>query len=197
MPLRTGQIAGTTLYQGPNGLTGWTTYEPGSKSWQYANGALSTKSSRWIGRNVRLSAQSCVEFSFSNPGLPDAFFVGLYSSIPPTKDYYSFGLFRNAVLLDRVDSEGHGKLLGEIPHRYSYTHPDVRVRILADKIGQNFWLYFDGMEVGHWHDPEPCGGIDTGITFQTFERKTDTRISGIRISSWNGEHYPAKFEEPR
>ncbi|MDB6175123.1 MAG: hypothetical protein JWL59_4434 [Chthoniobacteraceae bacterium] len=185
----------STLYQGPAGLTGWISYNPRGKDWRYAGKALWTKSASWIGRDVHLPERSAVEFTLSNPGLIEAFFVGLYTHVPlkvtyspvyHVANYYTLGIFRGTLLFNKLDAEGHDKNLGETPNLYFYPRPEVRVKILTDKRAKKFWVFFDGTQVAHWEDAEPFAGEGTGITFQAFAGEDELSVSEIKVSVWDG-----------
>lgn len=184
------------IYQGPGGLEGWISDGSDERNWRYSDGALWTRSSSWIGRDVHLPERSCIEFTLSNPGGIRAFFVGLYTHVPlkvtytpeyHVANYYTLSIFPDTLLFQRLNAGGHDQYLGKETNPYSTPHPMTRVKILADKPSKKFRIFFDGTQVAQWQDPEPFAGEGTGITFQAFAQDQELAVSDIKVSVWNGE----------
>lgn len=182
--------ADKVLYEGPTGMAGWIADEPGVQNWQFAAGALQTRSSRWIGRDVHLGERSTIEFTMAGLEVASGFFVGLYVHVPlkvtyepayHVANYYTLSIFRESLLFERLDAEGHDQYFGRMSNPHAEWNQPVRVKILCDRPAKRFRVFIDGAAVAEWVDPESFAGEGTGITFQTFEQKTKVQVSEIRV----------------
>ena len=174
-------------------MKGWIADDSETKSWRYSDGALRTRSSKWIGRDVQLPDLSSIEFTLSNPQPVSAFFVSLYTHVPlkvsyspeyHVANYYTLCVFPENLLFQRLDAKGHEQYFGTVPNTHADRNVPMHVKILTDKPSKRFEVFIDGTRGAGWSDPEPFAGEGTGITFQSFAQEAELSVSDIKISAW-------------
>ncbi|TAE74128.1 MAG: hypothetical protein EAZ65_06330 [Verrucomicrobia bacterium] len=189
------------IYQGPHGLDGWTQDEPAT--WDFAQGALRTKTPGAIARSLKLPTTTRFAFDLtwrSSPSFRFLFFSDDIKTQRPGNCYELICQGRYIQLQKRWSTEGHNvnTTLGDFANA-----PDLlgtessRVEILANRKNGQIRLLVNGRVIKDWTDPQPQdfkpGG---GIHFTTQESKP-LRISRIEVSTWNGilEGNPAPQDE--
>ena len=192
-----GQGQGTSIFEGPTTLDGWTMRGGGARRgvnaagpWRYANGAFTSTASGSIGRNFQLPPLVKVDFEVSWRRYMQ-FALSIFTD--NLESYggngYMFQFNNLSVYLQRMSRNGDASSFGQTELPGFSQKSKARFSIRANKEQKTLFLLVDGALVKQWTDTaafSPGSGV---LFFQ--QGQSYVKISDIRISEWDG-----KFENP-
>lgn len=189
-PLKT---SSSILYQGPTSLDGWT---PGPRfnnavAWAYRDGSLISTNYGMIGRDVKLPSLASVDLDVMSRG-NSQLCISLYSDRADNGNMtncYMFQINGSYISLQRLTPNGQNNFGGEqlqLPGNVML-HDKMHIGIRMNKDTKTFWLYINGNMVKQWTDPAEFAGKGTSLIFMTQQQGGYTRISNIKVSTWDGE----------
>lgn len=182
-------------YFGPNNLKEWT-LSGGKGSWKFANGALVSRATGGIGRDIGLHEKTHVSFDITWESSM-RFHILLYSS-DITKDrpkaYYDINFSSSYAYLrtyGNVAKRGQFRGAGRWPQiRLNADNKRAHFDIFANRKDGTFSIYINGIRACLLQslspDPEDLG---TGLSFIA-DQKNPIQISGITVTRWNGTSLP-------
>jgi hypothetical protein len=170
-----------------------------SGQWTYRNGAFYSDKAASIARDLKLPAQSRIQFDMVWRG-PLSLAIALYTDSlqpillsekengPDFGGFYSLR-FQNTVFVSLTPIRKKGPLLslGEPVIIQSLTQKDrVHVDLRMSKADRRVALFLDGGLIKDWIDPGGFAGEGTGIRFVNNQAGCAVKISNLRVSQWNG-----------
>ncbi len=182
-------------YFGPNNLKEWT-LSGGKGSWKFANGALVSRASGGIGRDIGLHEKTHVSFDITWESSM-RFHMLLYSS-DITKDrpkaYYDINFSSNYAYLRTYGNVAkRGQFQGARRWPQIRLNPDTKrahFDIFAHRKDGTFSIYINGIRACLLQslspDPKDLG---TGLSFIA-DQKHPIQISGLTVTRWNGTSLP-------
>ncbi len=203
-----------TIYDGPNGVEGWTT-GPAPNAWQFRDGTLTGAANAFMGRDLKLPAQSRVEFEVGAPSGMQ-FYLCLYTDATERFNFvssgYQFQFGPGYANLMRGQGQFGMQHLGQA--RIPPPSPDrpLRIEIRADLLVGALTLLVDGSVIQQWNDPNAAKPIvpavdpklpptvadavrdaarargpllpGTGLSF--FMLNGGIQLSAVKVSAWDG-----------
>lgn len=182
-------------YFGPNNIKEWTMTN-GDSSWEFLHGALSSRASGGIGKDIKLREKSHISFKleWSNSM---RFRVQLYSNDVSKKHpeaFYDINFNRNYSYLRTYGKIPKGAQRQGGGRWQQFTVPadsnQVQIDIYANRKTGTFTIYLNGQRASLLQsltpDPENLG---TGFAFVA-EEKYPVKISDLSITPWNGTSLP-------
>jgi hypothetical protein len=181
------------LYEGPTGVDGWK-LDKGPKGWQYRDGAFVANGVGIMGRDVKLSGSSSVEFDLGWSGHFSLSFI-LYAESIDRFDYstscYMFHLAPGYMNLQRVQSGAGVLSLGPQVHIPDMMKKNkARLEIRVNKEEATIIVLVDGALVSRWKDPGGFAAKGSGIVFSSQMEGSPIKISNIKVSEWDGAFEP-------
>lgn len=181
------------LYEGPNGVDGWK-LSPGPRGWRYSDGAFLAKNVGILGRDLKLSGSSSIEFDLAWNGHFSLSFI-LYTEAFDRFDYsvnsYMFHMAPGYVNLQRVQV-GSGVLsLGpqvQIPDMIKKNKVRLQIRTNAGDATISLWA--DGVLAHRWKDPSGFVAKGSGIVFSSQMEGPTLRLSNFKVAQWDGSFEP-------
>ena len=192
-----GQGKGTSVYEGPTTLEGWTMRGGGVRRgvnaagpWRYSNGAFLCATSGSIGRDFRLPPMVNVEFEITWRRYIQ-FAVSIFTDNLESYggNCYMFQFNNLSVYVQRMSRNGDSSSFGQAEIPGFSQKSKARISIRANKEQKTLYLLVDGVLVKQWTDTadfSPGSGL---LFFQ--QGQTYAKLSDIRISEWDG-----KLEDP-
>ena len=188
-----GQGPGTSVYEGPTGLEGWTMRSGGMRRgpngtgpWRFSNGAFVCTTSGSIGREFKLPAMANVEFDL-NWRRYLQFAVSVFTDNLESYggNAYMFQFNNVSAYVQRMSRNGDSSSFGqaELPGFNLKTKAHFSIR--ANKEQKTLFLLVDGVLVKQWTDTadfSPGNGLLFLQQGQSF-----IKISDLRISEWDGK----------
>lgn len=180
------------IYEGPNSLAEWTTRsmrQPG-QSWRHKNGALQALQQHPIGRIIdqKIPDMARIEFNAAWNGYPSFYFTFYTDNLQNySGNCYMLQIGGASMYLQRYSRNSGSRNLGNVNYQ-AFNEGNIRnarFTILVDKEKKSFTLLIDGNMVKQWSDVGDFAGGGNGILFQP-QSRGDLRISGIRITEWDG-----------
>ncbi len=182
-------------YFGPNNIKEWT-LSSGKGSWQFSNGALASRASGGIGRDMKLGEKSHISFDLSWTN-STRFRMLLYSndlSSDRPNACYDITLNGSYCYLQTKGKAKKGvqRFGGGRWPRLTIPSDSKRVHfdIFANRKTGTFTVYINGVRgcllQSTNPDPEDLG---TNLSFVAEERHP-IEISGLTITPWNGTSFP-------
>lgn len=187
-PLKTG---GSTLYEGPTGMEGWTLGNNGNraKSWSYRDGSLIATSFGTIGRDMKLPDSASIAFDLVSRGQNQLSVCIYCDQVENIGNCYMFMINANYIYLQRYSRNGMNMVGQEQPvqlrgnmMRSDKLHIDIKV----NKATKTIWLYVNGTMLKQWTDPGEFAGTGTKVIFSS-QQGMYARISNIKVSQWDGK----------
>ena len=181
----------STVFEGPKGIDGWVMQRRNNRStWRYKKGALHSLQQATIGRKLdSFPDKVSIEFDAAWRAYP-AFSISFYTdNLQSTSgNCYMMQLSGSSGYMYRYTTHSGSHNLGSmsLPQFNNRQQRKVRVQMLADKDARKFTLLLDGSVVKSWTDTNPFAGGGTGLVFYPHSQG-DLRISGIRVSEWDGK----------
>lgn len=195
------------FYEGPTGLEGWRIGSPvnfiimgnpdGQKQvgnpvpWKFQDGALVAQGVGFIGRDVKLPDAARVEFDLAWQGSP-SLIVNLYTDALDRFDYslgcYQLNLGPGYANLMRIQGNAGMMHLGLAQIPAMAQKNKVRLEVRASRENATLTLLADGQPVQTWRDPAGFAGQGTGLAFYSQRAGQGVRVSGIRVSAWDGKN---------
>ena len=189
-PLKT---SASVLYQGPTSLDGWI---PGPRfnnatAWAYRDGALISTNYGIIGRDVKLTGLASIDLDVMSRG-NSQLCIGVYADRSDNNNMtncYMFQINGSFISLQRLSQNGQNNFGGEQVQLPGNTmlRDKMHIGIRVNKETKTFLLYINGNMVKQWTDPAEFAGKGTTLTFMTQQQGGYTRISNIKVSTWDGE----------
>ena len=179
--------AGSSLYEGPTGLEGWVIGRMGGgRSWSFRDGALVGTTYGTIGRDMKLTDMSDIEFDVVMRG-NSQFSVGIYSDRADNfGNCYMLQLSNGYTELQRYSRNGGSNDLGSTQLLNVMRHDKSHIELRTNKEKKSIWLLVDGKMVKEWTDPADFNGAGGNIIFSC-QPGTYVKISNIKVSKWNGK----------
>jgi len=193
----------TTLYDGPDTLDGWTT-GPTPTAWQLRDGVLTASANAFLGRDLKLPAQSRVEFEVGAANAMNLY-VSLYTDDIARFNFISTGyqfnlglgfvnLMANHANNTSMQHLGQAQIPVPLPGR------KLRVEIRTDLVAHTLVLLVDGNVIQQWTDPgsQRVGppplraasklGQSGGLSF--FAMNGGIQLSALKVTAWDGSVEP-------
>ena len=192
-----GLAQGTTVFEGPTGLEGWTIRGGGMRRglnaaspWRFTSGAFICTSSGSIGREFNLPPMANVEFDL-NWRRYLQFAVSVFTDNLESYggNAYMFQFNNVSAYVQRMSRNGDSSSFGqaELPGFNQKTKAHFSIR--ANKEQKTLYLLVDGVLVKQWTDTAEFSPGNGLLFFQ--QGQSFVKISDLRISEWDG-----KFEAP-
>lgn len=181
----------SVAYEGPKGLDGWAmSRRNNAATWKYKKGRLYSVQQATIGRMLETFPDKAnIEFYAAWRAYP-AFSISFYTDNlqSVSGNCYMMQVSGASGYMYRYSTQGGAKNLGSmsLPQFKQHQPGRVRVQILADKAARTFTFLIDGSVVKSWTDANAFAGGGTGLVFYPHSHR-DLRISGIRVSEWDGK----------
>ncbi len=199
-----------TLYAGPDGLEGWNA-GPTPLSWQFRDGVLSGGANAFLGRDLKLPAQSRVEFDVAAANVLNLY-LSLYTDAVNRFNFASSGYQFNFGLGYVNAMRGQGNFgmqhLGQAQFSGFAPGKKLHVEVRADLTAGKLQLLVDGTPIQQLNDPNVMKNppaLDpnlppkvaealkagrppiipgTGLSF--FSLNSGVQLSNIKVSTWDG-----------
>ncbi|BCX49728.1 hypothetical protein HAHE_36360 [Haloferula helveola] len=178
------------FYVGPTGMDGWVQSDDGG--WTYDAGALICEMGSSIGRDIGRHDKIKIAFDIAwkegarfrlythaDSDDPDEMQNGFELVCQSQYAYMRKRVTRN----NRTESMTIGTTGGV---REFQEREKARVEILHDLVNGRVRFILDGRIVADWREPAPIPDKMGGFIHFSADRSNDTRISRIRITSWDG-----------
>lgn len=192
-----------TLFEGPQGTNGWTSWkvvsalgEPGE--WKYQNGAFYAKEAASIARSLNLPDSFTMEFDLKWKGPLNVAIAVFTDSLKPISlankedepdfaGFYSLQINSFGANLLSVKKRDPLRYLGQqaIPGFGSKTKAHVEIK--ADKRSRRILLFVDGVVVKQWSEPSEFSGEGKGIRL-VHQGQGSVRFSGLKVTEWDGRY---------
>ncbi len=203
----------STIYEGPTGMDGWSGRNPNvpnveggairavgrivvggiragnaATGWQYQNESFVTSSSgAQIGRNIKLSPQSNIEFDVAWRGY---FQLAIHFYTDKLEQYsgnaYILGLNPNNIYLQRMTAEEGQNNLGNSQLQSLQQKTSAHISIRVNKEQKTISLLVDNVLVQQWKDNQAFAGKGNGLMFVS-QGQGAVKISSIRVTEWDGK----------
>ncbi|WCJ59631.1 hypothetical protein NXS98_00500 [Fontisphaera persica] len=205
--LQTGLSRYQVLYEGPDGLEGWTNQSgvrtdfinggwaaaftsPQARfmvnGWHYYNGAFYGINAGFLGRQLDLPPVSCIEFDLAWQGsfyLTVWFYTDRIGS--PDGNAYMLQVSPRNVQLARATRTGNNMPLGttELPEGIR----SVRLAIRTDVPNKTIAVYANDVLLRQWLDISSLDGLGRGLGFHLGGMAQQVRLSNLRVTTWDGQ----------
>jgi len=181
--------AGGSIYEGPNGIDGWTIGRSGgNRSWIFRDGALIGSNYGTIGRDFDLPDLSSVAFDVVLRGNP-TFSVAIYSDRSDNfGNCYMLQLSNGYTELQRISRNNGSNGLGSTQLQNVMRSDKSHIELRTNSGKKSIWLLVDDKVVKEWTDSADF--LNGGDVVFCCQPGTFVKISNIKISKWNG-----KFED--
>ncbi len=201
----------STIYEGPTGIEGWTGQNPNAPAgggiravgriviggmkagnaatgWQYQNESFVTSSSgAQIGRNLKLSPQTNIEFDVAWRGY---FQLAIHFYTDKLEQYsgnaYILGLNPNNIYLQRMTTEEGQNNLGNSNLQSLQQKTSAHISIRVNKEQKTISLLVDNVLIQQWKDNQNFAGKGNGLMFVS-QGQGAVKINGIRVTEWDGK----------
>jgi hypothetical protein len=195
--ITTGQTNLTAIYEGPNGLEGWTVsragagfrrggVQDGPGAWRYTHGAFVSAGTGGIGREFKAGPLVNIEFDLAWRGYLQLA-LNLFSDTLEMYggNAYLMQLSQGSLFLQRFSRVGDFGAFGSIEVPALATKNKARVSLRANRDLKTLALVVDGALVKQWTDRSdfPPGGH---VVFNQLGQGY-ARVSNIRVSAWDGK----------
>lgn len=176
-PGRKTTVAGFT---GPNNEKEWTITPPAS--WTVKKGALYSKGSGTLGREMNLPDMASIEMDVAwkthYPEFRFSFYTDTFTSY--SGNNYCLRPSSSYIRLYRSGSSSG------MPHAmFNFMGKrKAHFKLLVNKKAKSTTLLMDGQMVTTWTDPNDFAGGGTGIALYAYSNPL--KVSNIRVSSWDG-----------
>ena len=204
----------TTLYDGPDNLDGWNA-GPTPTAWQLHDGVLTASANAFLGRDLKLPAQSRIEFELGSAGAINLY-VSLYTDAVARFNFASSGYQFNLGLGYANLMRGQGQLgmqhLGQAQIPMPPPGKRMKVEIRSDLVAGSLALLVDGNVVQQWTDPNPAkpaepvlapdlpptvadavrdaararGPVLPGTGLSFFAMNGGIQLSALKVTAWDG-----------
>ena len=175
----------STLYEGPNGIHEWVLAKT-PNTWHYRDGTLMANGPGVIGRDMKLTGSSSIQFDLGWSGQFNMILV-LYTDSLDRFDYsshcYVFYLGAGYVNAQRVQGGVGAMNLGHAQIPAMTRKNKMKVEIRANKEDSSLALYADGALIQKWRDTSGFVASGSGVVFSS--NIGAPRISNIRVSDWD------------
>jgi hypothetical protein len=183
----------SVAYEGPTGMAGWSV-ERGNNvvTWEYRDGAFITSHNGVIGRDVKLPANSSIEFDLAWSG-QFVMLMPLYTEVVDRFDFnnscYVLYIGGNSIGLQRVHPTGGGIMyIGTTVATPVFAKKNrAHIEIRSNKAEARFALYIDGVLTGKWKDDNGFIAAGTGVAFAAQMSGPMLKVSNIRVSESDGK----------
>jgi hypothetical protein len=158
----------------------------GMRSWSFRDGALIGTNYGTIGRDVKLTAMSDIEFDVVLRGNSN-FSIGIYSDRADNfGNCYMLQLSNGYTELQRYSRNGGSNDLGSTQLQNVIRREKSHIELRTNKEKKSIWLMVDGKVLKEWTDPADFNGTGGAILFSC-QPGTYVRISNIKVSKWDGK----------
>lgn len=192
-----------TLFEGPQGTNGWTSWkvvsalgEPGE--WKYQNGAFYAKEAASIARSLNLPDSFTMEFDLKWKGPLNVAIAVFTDSLKPISlankedepdfaGFYSLQINSFGANLLSVKKRDPLRYLGQQAIAGFGSKTKAHVEIKADKRSRRILLFVDGVVVKQWLEPSEFSGEGKGIRL-VHQGQGSVRFSGLKVTEWDGRY---------
>jgi len=202
--LRLSSGEGAAVFEGPEGLDGWTMGDvkvEGAGTWKYANGGFYANKAASIAKIVNLPESSSLEFDMAwkeTFNLAVALYTDFLQPIslrnkdiePNFGGFYSIQLNPRSANVLLVKKDIPLQFLGQHILNQFDRKNQAHVEIKCSRSQNVIALYVDGALIRLWRDPNGFNGEGKGIRL-VHQGSGSVRIRNIRVNRWNGV-----FDEP-
>jgi hypothetical protein len=185
------KTSGRYVYEGPDGLKGWTTVKHSRRSGeqgkpQYKNGALYLIGQNiGIGRNINLPDMAEIQFDVAWKGyLNLQIFVFANKLAMSNLEAFMLNLNNDYVYLQRWMTN-RAQNMGNTRHEGLSGKGKATFTLLVDKKGKKIALLIDGALSQQWSDVGDPNKLGKGLALYTY--RGGVKISDIRVSAWDGK----------
>jgi hypothetical protein len=182
------------LYEGPTSIEGWTAsgLPGGATTWVYRDGAF-IGSAGTLGRKFGLTNSCTIEFDLVCKAQFLSLMLSIYTDTLDRLDFgndgYIFTFSQENAQLRRAQRGMAPIDLGTAMLANAEKKERVHITIHANKEDATITLLADNHIVKRWKDNNGFAGKGSGILFENIGGQ-QVRVSGIRISSWQGRFEP-------
>ncbi|MDB6028370.1 MAG: hypothetical protein JWM68_4593 [Verrucomicrobiales bacterium] len=182
----------SVTYEGPTGMADWSLEKANPLSWEFRDGAFVTTRNGVLGRDLKLPANSSIEFDIAWSG-PFVLLLPIYTPVVDRCDFnsssYILYLGGNAAGLQRVHPNGGGIMyLGStVPAPVFAKKNRAHIELRVNKDDARFALYVDGAMLGKWRDENGFIASGTGLAFAAQMSGPMIKITNIRVSETDGK----------
>ena len=199
------------LYQGPNGLKGWTLGDvsvPGTKAepWVFHSGAFYARHAASIARDLKLPDRASIQMDLAWKGslhLAIAIYtdylhpinLGRKQEEPEFGGFYSLQLSNLSINLMPITQTEPLKYLGGASVKALREKNHARLEVRADKARKTIALLVDGEMIRIWRESGNFVGEGSGMRF-VHQGRGKIRVSNLVIRDWDGQ-YPETIPAPK
>jgi hypothetical protein len=195
------------IYDGPTGLSGWSTLRPGSAFWEYKDGYLRCLSNGPIGRNFeRMPDPLDLSFDVAFPRQLQHFGITLFAAgvNQSGAGTLTVQFSPNRIYAHHFDGRRSNQYNVETPVPADPKDADAavsRYRLLVDRVKGRALIYIDGVKRADWKlskvNPEDIGKCGAFFTFtpNIFTSEATFQFGRMRLLPWDGKE-PANGAEP-
>jgi hypothetical protein len=203
-----------TLYDGPDNLDGWNA-GPTPTAWQLRDGVLTASANAFLGRDLKLPAQSRIEFEVGAASAMNLY-VSLYTDAIARFNFASSGYQFNLGLGYANLMRGQGQFgmqhLGQAQIPVPLPGKRMKVEIRSDLAAGSLALLVDGNVVQQWTDPNPAkpaepvidpslpptvadavrdaararGPVLPGTGLSFFAMNGGIQLTALKVTAWDG-----------
>jgi hypothetical protein len=203
-----------TLYDGPDTLDGWNA-GPTSTAWQLRDGVLTASANAFLGRDLKLPAQSRIEFEVGAASALNLY-VSLYTDAIARFNFssagYQFNLGFGYVNLMRGQGQFGMQHLGQAQIPVPPPGKRMKVEIRSDLAAGSLTLLVEGNVVQQWTDPNPAkpaepvidpnlpptvadavrdaararGPVLPGTGLSFFAMNGGIQLTALKVTAWDG-----------
>ena len=173
------------LYQGPDGLDGWT-QSAETSSWSYARSAFRSHEAGSIARDGVLPDECAVTFEVAWRSDSISLKVILFSDTPASDSPgsgYELSFQRGSIYLRTGKTQG---FLGSAHSQALMEQDKVKVEIRASRKSGKVCLFIEDSLVEVWSDPDLGKGRFGSALHFVAQNPMPMRISDIGVAPWDG-----------
>jgi hypothetical protein len=192
------------IFDGFTGLDGWTqgnsarAFVGEAGQWSYRDGAFYSDKAASIARDVKLPDRAQIQFDLAWRNVLNLAVALDTDSLQPILltdkengpdfgGFYSLRLGSGPVSLSPIRKKGPLRALGDTLFVASLAQKNrAHVLLRLSRPDHRVALYLDGALVRDWIDPDGFAGEGTGVRFVNNQMGGDLKVSGFRVSRWNG-----------
>ncbi len=178
---------GRVLYAGPMKNDHWRSGAMPMR-WRVSEGMLTATNSGYIARDFILPQKVRIEFDAQWSG-PFAMLMGLFSEDIQSfnvRNGYRFSLGATSASLQRMEVGQPTKYIGQVRYTEDPLGTEAKFEFRCDRATGVVHLIVDGNVIQTFEDPMGFPGRGGAISFYWQRAGAPLKITGFRISEWNG-----------
>jgi len=200
---------GVQIFDGPSGLTGWSSGRYNQGQWEYGDGLLRCITNGPIGRDLgRIPDPLDMSFDIVFPRQMQHFGVSLFSSEVSVSGVGTLTLqfSPNQIYGSHYDGRRSNQYSTALPLNDPVNFSDkpstVHYRLLVDRVKGSALIYINGVKRADWKlskvKPEDIGkcGATFSVTPNVSMSNASFQVGRIRLLPWNGKEPEGSAETP-